>query len=185
MASSQYHTTQYDAEHFVESVGAVAIKTSTRELCLIYYKERGEWLLAKGRRNAGETRHEAALREVKEETGFLCRLLPLTMTTRAPPAVEVGHYPDEPRVHLEACEPFMLTCRQLEEVRDVKIIWWYIAAVDEAVEAGRSEEQFDVRLVGFGDALELLTFEQDRDVVRRAIQVFDHGKYSAVHQSRT
>lgn len=173
MASSQFYTTQYDAEHFVESVGAVAIKASTREICLIRHEKRGEWLLAKGRRNAGESRHKAALREVKEETGFACRIMPLTMRTRAPPALEVGHSPDEPRVHQEATEPFMLSCRQLEEGTNMKIIWWYIAAIEEEVEMEHGETQFHAHLIGFGEASDLLTFEQDREIVRKALAVFE------------
>jgi len=42
MASSNFHTTQYDAENSVESVGAIAIKQSTREICLIRHAKRGE-----------------------------------------------------------------------------------------------------------------------------------------------
>lgn len=173
MALSQSPTIQYDAEHFVESAGAVLIKVSTRQICLVYHQARGEWLLAKGRRNIGESRQAAALREAAEETGYLCHPFPLTMSTRAPPAVEVGHYPDEPRVHPEACEPFMVTCRQLEGGQDLKIIWWYVAAIDEHSERGDGEEKFDAQLFGFEGALERLTFETDRDVVRKAIKIFD------------
>jgi 8-oxo-dGTP pyrophosphatase MutT (NUDIX family) len=170
MTSSPHPTTQYPATHFVESVGALPIKLSTREICLLHYPSREEYLLAKGRRNAGETRHSAALREVREETGFTCNLMPLTMTTRAPPAVEVGQCADEPRVHREAMEPFMLTVRQMEG-KGVKVIWWYVAGIDECVEVERGEAQFRARLVGFREALELLTFEQDREVLREAIAV--------------
>jgi 8-oxo-dGTP pyrophosphatase MutT (NUDIX family) len=173
MAASRFKIDQYDAEHFVESVGAIAIKTSTREICLVHYVERDEWLLAKGRRNVGESRLEAALREIKEETGYSCRMLPLTMTTRAPPAVENGDCPDEPTVHKEVCEPFMFTCRHLEEGRDVKLIWWYVAAIDETAVVERGEEQFNIRLFEFEEALRMLTFENDRDIVRKAIQIFE------------
>lgn len=173
MAESRFKVDQYDAEHFVESVGAVAIKTSTREVCLIHYVEREEWLLAKGRRNVGESRRETALREIKEETGYSCRLLPLTMRTRAPPAVEVEDYPDEPRVHRDVCEPFMFTCRHLEEGRDIKIIWWYLVAIDETAAIERGEEEYKARLFDFDEALRTLTFENDREIVRKAIEIFD------------
>jgi 8-oxo-dGTP pyrophosphatase MutT (NUDIX family) len=176
MAASRFKTDQYDAEHFVESVGAIAIKTSTRKICLIHYVERDEWLLAKGRRNVGESRLEAALREIKEETGYSCRILPLTMTTRAPPAVETGDCPDEPRVHKGVCEPFMFTCRHLEEGCAVKLIWWYIAAIDETAAVECGEEQFNVRLFDFEEALCMLTFENDRQIVRKAIQVFENTR---------
>lgn len=173
MAASTFNATQYDAEHFVESVGAIAIKVSTREVCLIHYEKRDEWLLAKGRRNAGESRHAAAVREFQEETGFSCHLMPLTMTTRAPPAVEVGGTPDEPRVHHEATEPFMLAFRQLKEGNNVKLIWWYIAAIDETADVQRGETQFRAQLVDFDEATVLLTFEQDREIVRKAIAIVE------------
>ena len=142
-------------------------------------------MLAKGRRNIGESRHQAALREMKEETGYSCHILPLTMTTRAPPAIEIGQCADVSRVHENVCEPFMLTYRQLDarpaslemvrtnEGRNVKIIWWYIAAIDEAAEVGAGEEQFDVRLVSFEEAVGLLTFEDDREIVRKAIEIIE------------
>lgn len=180
MAASTFNATQYDAPHFVESVGAIAIKVSTRELCLVHYDKRDEWLLAKGRRNVGESRHKAALREMQEETGFTCHLLPLTMTTRAPPAMEVGDTPDEPCVHHEATEPFMLTCRQLKDGKDVKLIWWYIAAIDETAEVEGGETQFRAQLVGFDEAADLLTFEQDREIVRNAIAIFEGSHPSSV-----
>ena len=129
-------------------------------------------MLAKGRRNVGEPRHQAALREMKEETGYSCRLLPLTMSTRAPPAIETGDCPDEPRVHEKVCEPFMLTCRHLNGDCGVKLIWWYIAAIDESAEVGRGEEQFNTRLVAFEGAVSMLTFENDREIVRKAIEIF-------------
>lgn len=180
MASSNFPTTQYDASHFIESVGAIPIKVSTREICLIRHDKNGEeWLLAKGRRNAGESRHEAAVREIKEETGFTCHMMPLTMTTRAPPADEIGDCPDEPRVHREVMEPFMLTCRESGEGKSVKVIWWYVAAIDEDAEVECDETQFEARLVGFDEALDLLTFEGDREIVRKAITIFDGTQTSS------
>ena len=174
MATSRFQTEQYSAEQFVESIGAIAIKVSTREVCLISYA--GEWMLAKGRRNIGEPRSQAALREMKEETGYSCHLLPLTMTTRAPPTTETGDYPDEAMVHENVCEPFMLTCRHLHGNGGIKLIWWYIAAIDESAEVGPGEEQFTTRLVGFEEALDMLTFESDREVVRKAFEIYDGTK---------
>lgn len=174
MATSKFQTEQYNAEQFVESVGAIAIKVSTREVCLVQYL--GEWMLAKGRRNIGESRSQAALREMKEETGYSCILLPLTMTTRAPPATEAGDYPDQPKLHEKVCEPFMLTCRHLDGDRGIKLIWWYIAAIDESAEVGPGEEQFITRLVRFEEALSVLTFENDREIVRKALRIFDETK---------
>jgi len=100
------------------------------------------------------------------------------MTTRAPPAIEDGDYPDEPRVHHEATEPLMLTCRQLNEGKSMKVIWWYIAAIDEVAEVENGETQFGARLVSFSEATDMLTFEQDREIVRKAIDIFEGSQES-------
>jgi len=138
MATSSFSTHPFTS--FVESCGAILFdlrQPTTKKVCLTHYLAKDEWLLAKGRRNCGETRHEAALREVREETGYPCHLHPVTMPTRCPPAIEVGHTPDEARVYNGICEPFMLTVREIDPQSglkgDRKLIWWYIAALDDGL----------------------------------------------------
>lgn len=180
MSTSKWQTSQYTAADYVESVGAIAFDLAQRTVCLVHYPKRNEWLLAKGRRNLGETRQHAAMRETFEETGHRCRILPLKMTTRNPPAVETEqHCPDEPRVHENACEPFMLTYRQLGENEGVKLIWWYVAAVEEKAATVEGDEQFEAAWFSFGDALEHLTFEPDRDVLREAIKILTANEQPA------
>lgn len=70
----------------------------------------------------------------------------------------------------------MLTCRHLHGDRGIKLIWWYIAAIDESAEVGPGEEQFITRLVRFEEALSMLTFENDREIVRKALRIFDETK---------
>lgn len=180
MAASKFQTTQYSADQFVESVGAVLFHVATRRICLIYYEKRDEWLLAKGRRNIGEARAATAIREAQEETGLVCDLLPLTMITRAPPAIEEPgqHYPDEPRTHAGVTEPFMVTCRELEGGdRNLKMIWWYVAAIRQSrdgsiVQSGTGEEDFRRALFTFDEAMHKLTYKADQDVLRKAIEIF-------------
>lgn len=102
------------------------------------------------------------------------------MTTRNPPAVEVGPVPDEPRVHDGAREPFALQLRSLGE-GEVKIIWWYVAAVNEEEEVSADTQEVDtfgVKFYSYNDVLEKLTFEMDRDVVSKAINIVE-SHYSA------
>lgn len=174
MATSKFETTQYSAENFVESAGAIIFKLSTKEVCLVHHVKKNEWLLAKGRRNVSESRQTAAIREAAEETGYRCRLLPATMTTRTPPAVETGHYPDEPRVHEDVCEPFMVTCRQLQGGANLKLIWWFLGAIDEQATSVGGESQFRAQWFDFTKALNILTFEPDREILRKAIEIFGH-----------
>lgn len=173
MAVSRFESEQYTSTAFVESAGAIVFRLSTREVCVLHLLERDEYVLAKGRRNCGESRHDAAIREIAEESGFSCRLLPLNMFTRAPPAVETEQLGDEARFYTGICEPFNLQLRRLEE-GDVKLIWWYIAAVNEDQpfrEDLQEKEKFAVEFHSYTDVLEKLTFQMDRDMVRRAIEI--------------
>lgn len=65
----------------------------------------------------------------------------------------------------------MLTLRQLGD-RNQKIIWWYIASVEE----GRSgevipDENLEVSLFSYLDAVDKLTYELDKEIVRKAIDL--------------
>ncbi|KAL1624705.1 hypothetical protein SLS56_007681 [Neofusicoccum ribis] len=175
MAASSFPTKQCTAEQFVESAGAVLFDESMSRVCLIHFIQYDEWLLAKGRRNCGESRHDAALREVREETGYACRLLPLTMSTRAPPAVETVHTPDVPRTYEKLVEPFMVTVRELDNGTEMKIIWWYVAVTEKGQDGDRSlakgEDQFEAKFLDFADALSKLTFQGDRDVLETAVSL--------------
>ncbi|KAE8345630.1 hypothetical protein BDV24DRAFT_159491 [Aspergillus arachidicola] len=179
MATSPNTTVQYTSEQFVESSGAILFDLSNSQrktVCLIHYHAKNEWMLAKGRRNCGESRQEAALREVREETGYPAHLHPVTMQTRAPPIDEQGHMPDVPRLFPDITEPFMVTMRQLgkDGVPDVKIIWWFIAALDEGVvpgSGGSGEEQFTSEFFPLEEALEKLSFQNDRNVLQKAISL--------------
>nr|POE54391.1 hypothetical protein CFP56_41330 [Quercus suber] len=179
MATSKFKTTQYAASHFVESAGAILFHVSKRQICLVYHRQRNEWLLAKGRRNIGEARAQAALREVTEETGMECDLMQMNMITRAPPAIEIlEHYPDEPRTHNAVTEPFWVTIRNMNEGNDVKLIYWYMAAIRgsreiETVTPKGREMAFEARLFDFGEALEMITYKLDRDILLKAVEIFE------------
>ena len=174
MAASKFKTRQFPAEDFVESAGAILFHLSRKEVCLIRHDELGEWLLPKGRRNCAEQRHQAALREVQEETGYKCHVLPVTMKTRCPPTDEVT-CPDQPREYDNLREPFFLTTRDLAN-HNVKLIWWFIAAVDEsaAIQPGfeaPDDEHFEPRFFDYDTAIEVLTFDVDKAIVRRAVEI--------------
>ena len=176
MASSRFESEQYTSEAFVESAGAVLFRLSSREVCVLHLLKRNEYVLAKGRRNCGESRQAAALREITEETGFACRLLPLNMSTRAPPAVETEQLDDKARFYRGICEPFTLQVRRLSD-SNVKLIWWFVAAVDEEMSAkGNLEDKgrYAVKFYSYTDVLDRLTFQMDRDMVKIAIDLVDN-----------
>ncbi|KAK4570257.1 hypothetical protein LTR86_002337 [Recurvomyces mirabilis] len=173
MASSNLQTEQYTAQNFTESCGAIAITKSTRQICLIGQQGRYgyDYLLPKGRRNVGEDRTFAAVREVQEETGYTCHLLDVKLETRAPPA---GIDTFGPFDHEEKGEPFMMTVRRTGPGQ-VKVIWWYIGAIDESAAKARGEEVYEAVLVTFEEALRMITYEDDRRVVREAERIFEHS----------
>jgi 8-oxo-dGTP pyrophosphatase MutT (NUDIX family) len=176
MAHSRRTNTNYLAKDFVESCGAILFDLShpqTPQVCLLHYVKNNEWLLAKGRRNCGESREQAAIREVVEETGYRCHLHPIRMTTRAPSMSEPANVGDEPRSYPDLTEPFMLTSRQFKGKEKLKLIWWYIAALDKegSDEKAAGEPCFRAEFFSCEDALQKLTFESDRGVLAEAIRL--------------
>jgi 8-oxo-dGTP pyrophosphatase MutT (NUDIX family) len=172
MAESNFLTTQYTSDQYVESCGAILFDVPEKKACLVKYIKTGERLLPKGRRNCGESRQEAALREVLEETGYTCHLHPTTMSTRVPPKDETGDVADQARTLPNLTEPFMITMRQLGE-SNVKLTWWYIAALDKDAATKKSvgEADFKAEFFSWEKALEELMFEDDRNILQKAMKL--------------
>lgn len=175
MTKSHFESEQYTSEAFVESAGAVLFRLSSREVCVLHILERDEYVLAKGRRNCGEARPATALREVSKETGLACRLLSLNMHTRAPPAVETEQLDDRARFYTGICEPFTLQVRRLGEGQ-IKLIWWFVAAVDEEQPPKEAPEKdrYVVEFHSYAEVLDKLTFQMDRDMVKKAIELVEN-----------
>ena len=95
------------------------------------------------------------------------------MPTRAPPKNEQGYSPDVTEVRETAGDPFALTMRE-EENGGRKLIWWYVAEVDESMKKDRTSDvdsDFESLFVSYGEALNLLSYEGDRKLVERAIEL--------------
>jgi 8-oxo-dGTP diphosphatase len=60
----------------VEAAGGVIVRPGADgpEVCVVHRPHRRDWSLPKGKLDPGETFEDAALREVVEETGLVCRL---------------------------------------------------------------------------------------------------------------
>jgi 8-oxo-dGTP pyrophosphatase MutT (NUDIX family) len=173
---STHSSRELPSEHFVESCGAILFDLSDpndKKICIVKPSySNSEWLLAKGRRNHGESRKDAAIREVMEETGFRCKILPVTMPTHTTPPEAHADFPDSTHVYEGLSEPFWCTIRELKKPKRTKIIWWYIAVLedeDKNAEKLPGEEKFMPKFVTCDKALEMLTFQTDRDVVAKAI----------------
>ena len=96
------------------------------------------------------------------------------MATRArDPGLDVN-VKDEARVYKDVIEPFMYQLQQPPEDKGVKLIFWFIAAIDEENPfADASEAAFKVAAFGYDEALSKLTFDNDRQLVTQAIAVVE------------
>ncbi|KAF2637091.1 hypothetical protein P280DRAFT_357980, partial [Massarina eburnea CBS 473.64] len=169
-----YRTEQLMSEDFVESCGAILFDLGdpkNRKVCLIRTRQDGQWHLAKGRRNHGESRHDAALREVTEETGHRCHLFPVTMATRATHPDLPAQVKDVARVYDHLTESFACQIRHIRS--KTKIIWWYIAALDQAedTEMQAGEPQWEPVFFPLVDAVHTPTYQQDREILAKAMHL--------------
>ncbi|KAI0646201.1 hypothetical protein C8Q79DRAFT_652140 [Trametes meyenii] len=177
---------QLASSQFVLSAGAVSflfVGGVPKKVLLVHHTAKNQWLLAKGRKDQGEELAAAALREVFEETGYKCALYPARLPTRAPPPSVLSSalfQPDVVRITENSTEPFAITIRPTGPGR-LKLIFWYIGRVvasreDTATATTKGShmaaEGFDsAGLFDIDDALQKLTYEGDRDLVRTAIGI--------------
>jgi 8-oxo-dGTP pyrophosphatase MutT (NUDIX family) len=200
MALPKLPTEQFPSSNFLICSGSILF-ASTRaplQVCLLHHTERDEWLLPKGRKDRGECVPATAIRETFEETGYPCRQLPLNMVTRAPAAT--AQTKDAPEgVNVNVCEePFMLTLRRTTTRKrtgttgssaedaiangngngggggGVKLIWWFAAVCTGADKVDGTQtavESFESAFFGVDEALRRATFQTDRDVIARAVEL--------------
>jgi 8-oxo-dGTP pyrophosphatase MutT (NUDIX family) len=176
MAESNFPTRQYPSSDFVESCGAIIFDLShpsRKRVCLSNTMAENKWILVKGRRNINESREDTAQRELYEETGYRCKLLPVRMPTRATTAHDPPDVVDHSRVHDGLMEPFMFTLRDLPSGNGVKIIWWFIAVLDVVGDRGPGEQTFRSEFFDYDEAIEKLWFETDREILRRAVEIVE------------
>ncbi|KAI0162115.1 NUDIX domain-containing protein [Xylariaceae sp. FL1272] len=180
MAANWWGSTLYPSELFVEACGAIVFDSpiNPKRVCLLYHSKSDEWLLPKGRRNCNETRQAAARREVREESGYGITLRPLTLATRAPSELEDADVRDAARTYDGLTEPFMLDVRDLGTEKGVKLVWWFIAVPDGT--GSKGEDKFKATFVKCDRAVERLTYQKDRDVLRRAMDLMEQQKAHAV-----
>lgn len=109
------------------------------EVALVHRPRHGDWSLPKGKLDPGEDWEQAALREVEEETGLRCRL--------GEELSSVSYVDDHGR--------------------DKLVRYWRMEPVAGAFEP--NGEVDELRWVSPDEALELLSYEGDRQVVRSAV----------------
>jgi len=108
------------------------------QVVVVHRPRHDDWSLPKGKLDPGETWLEAAVREVEEECGLRCRV----GGERAASEYRVGD-------------------------RSKRVRWWMMR-VESDLGFAPSDEVDELRWLEFDEALTLLTYESDRDVVRAA-----------------
>jgi 8-oxo-dGTP diphosphatase len=125
----------------VEAAGGVVVRRTDaggHEAVLVHRPQYDDWTLPKGKLESAESRLEAAVREVCEETGLRVLVGPELGTTR---------YADS-------------------RGRDKTVFYWAMAPAGD--EPAPTKEVDEARWVSFDDAPGMLSYERDREVLERA-----------------
>lgn len=124
-----------------KSCGAVMFRERDGErLYLILHSTQGHWTLCKGHVEAGETEHETAVREIREETGLSAEFIHGFR--------QVITYSPFPGV--------------------MKDVVFFLARANGWAVACQPEEVADARFLPFDEALAALTHASDREVLQAA-----------------
>ena len=133
------------------SAGGVAfrLKDSDYEIAIISVNPSRRWQLPKGLIDAGETPEIAALREVREEAGIETELLS----------------------KIETIEYWYVGDNRGERVRFHKLVHFFLLKFIQGDVENHDFEVVEARWVKAEDALEMLTFKSERDIVEKAIKL--------------
>jgi 8-oxo-dGTP pyrophosphatase MutT (NUDIX family) len=133
----------------ISAGGVIYRRTPTGiEVCLISTKGGTRWQLPKGKRENGETLEETAAREVLEETGLTGR---------------VGE-------RLAKIDLWFTWNDGDGAVRHHKLVYFYLLEYEHGSTADHDDEVEDARWFGADEAIERLTFPNERKVVVRALE---------------
>jgi len=126
-------------EKRIEAAGGVVMRKGPdeTEIAIVHRPRYDDWSFPKGKLDPGETFEEAALREVREETGLICRL---------GPELAFAHYDDN-------------------KGRPKLVRYWLMAVIeDPGFEP--NDEVDELRWLTPAEATDLLTYSRDRKLVK-------------------
>jgi 8-oxo-dGTP diphosphatase len=137
---SRYETEGGDDPE-VLAAGGVVVRGDVegRQALVVHRPKYKDWSLPKGKLDPGESFEQAAVREVREETGFSCEL--------GAPLGEVSYRDRKGRPKL--------------------VRYWLMKPVEG--EFAPNDEVDEVRWVDAEEAASLLNYERDSELVRRAL----------------
>ncbi|MEI8050401.1 MAG: NUDIX hydrolase [Actinomycetes bacterium] len=110
-------------------------KSGSLEFAVVHRPHREDWSFPKGKLDPGESFEECALREVLEETGFVCRL------DRFVGVTEYTHRKGRPKI----------------------VAYWLMTIVDG--EFTVNPEADEIRWVSLSKARALVTYDRDRELL--------------------
>ncbi len=129
------------------AAGGVIINKNTKKI-LILKRKNGNWVLPKGHLEKEESPEEAAIREVKEETGLNVRII---------------DYIGKTQYHAPATE------RHPEEE---KTVIWYLMETEETGIKVEEDIFSDGRFFNFLEAYNFLTFQQEKEILKRGYELY-------------
>lgn len=135
------------------SAGGVAFRRRGKriEVALISVGEDARWQLPKGIVGRGESPENAALREVREEAGIETEL--------------AGS--------LDQIEYWYYSSRQGRRIRFHKFVYFFLMTYRAGDVRDHDQEVNEARWVEIGKAQDMLAFDSERKVVRRAQEVIE------------
>ena len=130
------------------SAGGVAFRRSDSkpEVAIVSVKPKLRWQLPKGIVDTGESPQVAAVREVREEAGVETELIKL----------------------IETIEYWYRSVKYGKPVRFHKFVHFYLMEYKSGDVSNHDHEVEEARWVSFEEALELLDFKSEREVVEKA-----------------
>ena len=130
------------------SAGGVAFRRSDSkpEVAIVSVKPKLRWQLPKGLVDPGESPQVAAVREVREEAGVETELIRL----------------------IETIEYCYRSVKNGKPVRYHKFVHFYLMEYKTGDVSGHDHEVEEARWVSFEEALEMLDFKGEREVVEKA-----------------
>jgi 8-oxo-dGTP pyrophosphatase MutT (NUDIX family) len=130
------------------SAGGVAFRLadSAREVAIVAAQPSRRWQIPKGLIDAGESEQQAALREVREEAGIDCELIE----------------------KIDTVEYWYFATARGERVRYHKLVHFFLLKYAAGDVADHDREIAEARFVPVDEAIEMLAFKSEKDIVRKA-----------------